>query len=135
MWLIGGEVKGIVRIVWQGGRFVVAEDGDEGRSLSQLALQAKFRVDALAKLIGVSDRQLRSLFTEALGMAPKSWMQLERMVQARLLLAEGRSVAEVSEQLGFTPGSNFARDFQEFHEVSPTDFQRKTASHRLPRMS
>lgn len=114
-------------IIRQGGRFVVKTGEDESHSLSQLALQAKFRVDGLALLIGVGDRQLRQLFADAIGMAPKPWMQNERMVHARLLLAEGRSVAEVADLLGYTPGSNFARDFQDFHEVSPTAFQRKSA--------
>lgn len=99
----------------------------ESHSLSHLALLAKFRVNVLAERIGVGERKLRTLFADSLGMAPKPWMQGERMVHARLLLAEGRSVAEVSELLGYTPGSNFARDFQDFHEVSPTAFQRRNS--------
>ena len=79
----------------------------------------------LCDRIGVSERHLRRVFEDGIGISPKEWLRQERMVAARSLLREGSPIKEVAIDLGFTTAKMFSRDFQVFHGVKPTDFQRK----------
>lgn len=83
----------------------------------------------LCDRIGVSERHLRRVFEEGIGIAPKEWLRQERMVAARALLREGSPIKEIASNLGFTTAKMFSRDFQLFHGVKPTDFQRKEINH------
>lgn len=94
-------------------------------SLSQIAREGEYRMASLCDRIGVSERHLRRVFEEGLGIAPKDWLRQERMVAARSLLRQGSQIKEVAIDLGFTTAKMFSRDFQAFHGVKPTDFQRK----------
>lgn len=82
-------------------------------------------------VLGISERHLRRVFEEGLGISPKDWMRRERMVAARALLREGHAIKEVSADLGFASHKVFGREFQLFYGLSPTDFQRKDFSFRL----
>jgi AraC-like DNA-binding protein len=94
-------------------------------SLSQLAREVDFRMSGLCERIGVSERHLRRVFDEGLGISPKEWLRQERMVAARKLLRHGSPIKEVAIDLGFSNSKVFSRDFVSFHGVRPTDFQRK----------
>lgn len=94
-------------------------------SLGQIARDGEYRMSSLCDRIGVSERHLRRIFEEGIGIAPKEWLRQERMVAARSRLREGSPIKEVSSDLGFTTPKMFSRDFQTFHGVKPTDFQRK----------
>lgn len=100
-------------------------------SLSAIARETCYRVDRLCLVLGISERHLRRVFEEGLGISPKDWLRKERMVAARSLLREGSAVKEVSADLGFASAKIFAREFQEFYGVTPTDFQRKDFSFRM----
>lgn len=63
-----------------------------------------------------------------IGLAPKHWMKLERMVVARRKLAGGQSPEEVASDLGFMSAPSFARQFQEFYKISRRAIKR-TAGH------
>ena len=94
-------------------------------SLGQIARDGEYRTANLCDRIGVSERHLRRVFEEGLGISPKEWLRQERMVAARALLREGSPIKEVASDLGFTNPKVFSRDFQLFYGVKPTDFQRK----------
>ena len=94
-------------------------------SLSQIAREGEYRMSSLCDRVGVSERHLRRVFEEGLGIAPKDWLRQERMVAARSLLRQGSPIKEVAIDLGFTTAKMFSRDFQIFYGVKPTDFQRK----------
>ena len=100
-------------------------------SLSQIAREGDFRMSSLCERIGVSERHLRRVFVEGLGIAPKEWLRQERMVAARKLLRHGSPIKEVAIDLGFSNSKVFSRDFVSFHGVKPTDFQRKESSYVL----
>jgi AraC family transcriptional regulator of adaptative response / DNA-3-methyladenine glycosylase II len=97
--------------------------------LGQIAREGEYRMASLCDRIGVSERHLRRVFEEGIGIAPKEWLRQERMVAARALLREGSPIKEVAIDLGFTTAKMFSRDFQLFHGVKPTDFQRKEFNH------
>lgn len=94
-------------------------------SLSQIAREGEYRMSCLCDRISVSERHLRRVFEEGIGIAPKDWLRQERMVAARSLLREGSAIKEVAINLGFTTARMFSRDFQLFYGMKPTDFQRK----------
>lgn len=94
-------------------------------SLSQIARDGQYRMAHLCDQIGISERHLRRVFVDGIGIAPKDWLRQERMVAARSLLREGSPIKEVSSDLGFSNPKMFSREFQIYHGVTPTDFQRK----------
>jgi AraC-like DNA-binding protein len=125
-------VKRDVEILHRNGRFLVLCAREPlPLSLSQAARESGYRVTALCNRLGVSERHLRRIFEEGLGISPKDWMRQERMVASRFLLREGTTVKEIADHLGFTSHKVFSREFQLFHGVSPTAFQRKEFSFRL----
>jgi AraC-like DNA-binding protein len=115
-----------VEIIQKDGRFLVLLARDPlPLSLSQIAREGEYRMACLCDRIGVSERHLRRVFEDGLGISPKDWLRQERMVAARSLLRAGSPIKEVAIDLGFTTAKMFSRDFQTFHGVKPTDFQRK----------
>lgn len=125
-------VRRDVEILLRNGRFlVICSRMPLPLSLSQVARESGYRVDFLCNRIGVSERHLRRVFLEGLGISPKEWMRQERMVASRFLLREGSSVKEIAGDLGFTHYKNFSREFHTFHGVSPSAFQRRELYQRL----
>lgn len=115
-----------VEITQKDGRFLVLLARDPlPVSLTQIAREGEYRMAALCDRIGVSERHLRRVFEDGLGISPKEWLRQERMVAARSLLRAGSPIKEVAIDLGFTTAKMFSRDFQTFYGVKPTDFQRK----------
>lgn len=100
-------------------------------SLGQMAREVVYHLPTLGARMGISDRHLRRVFEQGLGISPKDWLRQVRMVAARSLLREGSPIKEVAINLGFTNPSMFSREFQFFHGVRPTDFQRKEYLHIL----
>ena len=94
-------------------------------SLSEIARESDYRLSRLCDRLGLSERHLRRVFEDGIGIAPKSWLRQERMIAARTLLREGSPIKEVAIDLGFTTAKMLSRDFQHFYGVKPTDFQRK----------
>ena len=100
-------------------------------SLSQIAREGDYRISSLCERLGVSERHLRRVFEDGLGISPKDWLRQERMVAARSLLRRGSPIKEVAIDLGFSTPKMFSRDFLTFYGVRPTDFQRKEAEYIL----
>ncbi|MGL4400840.1 MAG: helix-turn-helix transcriptional regulator [Luteolibacter sp.] len=99
--------------------------------LSQIAREGEYRMASLCDRIGVSERHLRRVFEDGIGISPKDWLRQERMVAARTLLREGSPIKEVAIDLGYTTSKMFSRDFQIFYGVKPTEFQSKEQAHML----
>lgn len=93
--------------------------------LTEIARESNYQMPGICARLGVSERHLRRLFVDGLGIAPKDWLKQQRMVAARYMLRSGLSVKEAAFDLGFTNAKMFARDFVEFYGVRPTEFQRQ----------
>jgi len=119
-----------VEIIHRDGKFLVLLAREPlPVSLSQVAKDAGFQTPALCNLIGISERHLRRVFENGLGISPKEWLRQERMVAARTLLREGSPIKQVAMELGFSTPKMLSRDFQTFYSVTPTEFQRKEFSY------
>ncbi|WP_406108624.1 AraC family transcriptional regulator [Micromonospora globbae] len=77
----------------------------------------------LAESIGMSKFQLIRAMRRVTGLSPLAWRQNARVVMARRLLREGRSIAETAHVLGFTDQSHFHRVFRAHVAASPGSYR------------
>jgi AraC-like DNA-binding protein len=103
---------------------VVESFSGESYCLERLALSKAYRVAEVCRALGCSSRYLYILFTRDIGLSPKHWMKLERMVVARRKLEGGKSPEDVAKDLGFMSVHTFCRQFQRFYHTTPDVFQR-----------
>lgn len=66
---------------------------------------------------------MHKVFVRDIGLPPKHWMNLERMVVARRMLRGGKSPEMVARDLGFMSIHTFTRQFLKFYQTTPTLFQ------------
>ncbi|MEV6868010.1 helix-turn-helix domain-containing protein [Streptosporangium subroseum] len=85
------------------------------------------RVSEVAQHIGVSERQLRNIFTETIGVPPKRFARLSR-VRTVLDGARHRPWARLASDAGYYDQSHMAAEFREVMHVTPSAF----ATGRLP---
>ena len=90
----------------------------------RLTPRAAYKVQNLARICGISVRQLERMFQEDFGRAPKAWMVEQRMIAARHLLMESGSVNMTAKALGYSDSSAFSRDFRNAYGLTPTEFYR-----------
>lgn len=91
--------------------------------LERLAFRKGYRVADVCNALGCSQRYLHTLFVRDIGLPPKHWMKLERMVVARRKLQGGKTPEEVARDLGFMSVQTFNRQFFKFYQTSPAKFQ------------
>ncbi len=91
--------------------------------LERLAFRKGYRVADVCAALGCSQRYLHTLFVRDIGLPPKHWMNLERMVVARRKLKGGKTSEEVARDLGFMSVHTFGRQFHKFYQTSPVQFQ------------
>lgn len=93
--------------------------------LERLAYRKGYRVADVCAALGCSSRYLHAMFVRDVGLPPKHWMKLERMVVARRKLEGGKIPEIVSRELGYTSVHTFYRQFLEFYQVTPAQFLSK----------
>lgn len=80
----------------------------------------------LAERIGISDRYLRMLFEQYLGMSPKQYAQYQQLMFAKQLLhSSSMSVTEVGFAAGFNSTRRFNDAFQKVLKLTPSQVRRK----------
>lgn len=78
-------------------------------------------VARLARLVGVSPRQLQTLFHAGFGVGPRTHYLSLRLNRARRLLLETRApVLDIAAATGFATPASFARAYRRLHGESPT---------------
>ncbi len=90
--------------------------------LEKLAFSKNYRVTEVCAALGCSQRYLYAVFLRDIGLPPKTWMNLERMVVARRKLEGGRTVEQVARDLGFMSVESFRRRFYTVYRISPGRF-------------
>ncbi|MES2474512.1 MAG: helix-turn-helix domain-containing protein [Verrucomicrobiota bacterium] len=103
---------------------VVESFSGENHCLERLAYRKGYRVADVCAALGCSIRYLHTLFVRDIGLPPKHWMKMERMVVARRKLEGGKLPDEVAQELGFMSVHTFYRQFQAFYQVTPAQFLR-----------
>ncbi len=88
-------------------------------------LDKDLSVEEIAELVGHSVVSLKKIFKKHTGGGVSKHFMMLKIRQAIMLLREGRSVAEVSDSLGFSSPSYFSYAFQREVGKSPVSFKNK----------
>jgi AraC family transcriptional regulator, regulatory protein of adaptative response / DNA-3-methyladenine glycosylase II len=82
-------------------------------------------VEALARKLGISDRHLRRIFEEHLGVSPLQYLQTRRLLNAKQLLADTQlGVTEIALASGFGSLRRFNAAFTAQYGMSPNSMRR-----------
>jgi AraC-like DNA-binding protein len=84
--------------------------------------------ETVSRAVAVSERTLRRLFADTLGLSWRTYLLHARMLRAMALLAApGRSVQETATAVGFDSVSSFTRAFTQFSGETPSAYRRRVA--------
>jgi AraC-like DNA-binding protein len=88
--------------------------------------------DEVSRAVAVSERTLRRLFHDELGLPWRTYLLHARMLRAMALLASpGQSVRETSTAVGFDNLSSFTRAFTQFCGETPSTYRKRVAGERV----
>ena len=90
------------------------------RHFLELAPRCHYKARKLAQCLNISPRQLQRIFAATLACAPQDWLNRQRLLKAREMLLQARSVKEVAYSLGFPKTSQFSRDFRKLFGLVPS---------------
>lgn len=86
-------------------------------------LQEPPTIDALSKKVGVNQTKLKIGFKTIFNMPIKTWLRYQKLEIAQmLLLKDGKSIREISEEVGYQNQSHFAKQFKARYGVLPKDY-------------
>jgi AraC-like DNA-binding protein len=84
--------------------------------------------DDVSRAVSVSERTLRRLFQDTLGLSWRTYLLHARMLRAMALLASPtQSVQETSTAVGFDSLSSFSRAFSQFCGEPPSTYRKRVA--------
>jgi transcriptional regulator GlxA family with amidase domain len=87
--------------------------------------------DEVSRAVSVSERTLRRLFQDTLGLSWRTYLLHARMLRAMALLAApGQSVQATSSAVGFESLSSFTRCFSQFCGETPSTYRKRVAGDR-----
>jgi AraC family transcriptional regulator of adaptative response / DNA-3-methyladenine glycosylase II len=82
-------------------------------------------IEVLAERLGISDRHLRRLFRQYLGVNPQDYLQYRNLLFAKKLLAETRlPILDVAVASGFNSRRRFNAAFREKLQLAPSDIRK-----------
>lgn len=88
--------------------------------------------DEVSRAVSVSERTLRRLFQDSVGISWRTYLLHARMLKAMALLAApGQSVQETSSAVGFDSLSSFTRAFTQFCGETPTSYRKRVGGTSL----
>ncbi len=94
----------------------------EAVALMEANLEEPLATDDVAKLIGLSRRQLERLFKQYLGSVPSRYYLDLRLQRAKKLLQESnRSIVQIGLQCGFSSGSHFSTAYGTNFGIAPRE--------------
>ena len=85
-------------------------------------------MSALAARVGVTERHLRRLFSQTMGVSPKAYLDTRRLLLAKQLLTDTRlSMVEVAQAAGFASLRRFHAAFLGQYRLNPSALRRGQA--------
>jgi AraC-like DNA-binding protein/quercetin dioxygenase-like cupin family protein len=88
--------------------------------------------EKVSRAVSVSERTLRRLFQDTLGLSWRTYLLHARMLRAMALLAApGQSVQETSSAVGFDSLSSFTRAFTQFCGETPSTYRKRVGGTRI----
>jgi AraC-like DNA-binding protein/quercetin dioxygenase-like cupin family protein len=87
--------------------------------------------DEVSRAVSVSERTLRRLFSDTLGLSWRTYLLHARMLRAMALLAApGQSVQQTATAVGFDSLSSFTRAFAQFCGETPSSYRQRVTLSR-----
>jgi AraC-like DNA-binding protein len=83
----------------------------------------RLTLDDLARVVGLSRFQLLRSFTRQTGLTPHRYLVHRRIARARVLLARGRTPADVAAAVGFADQSHLGRHFRSICGTTPARYR------------
>ena len=80
-------------------------------------------VDRLARLCNVSSTYLKKLFRKYNGLGIHRYITKNKISLARKMLAEGKPVSSIAEELGFSSSNYFSTVFKREMGISPLEYK------------
>jgi AraC-like DNA-binding protein/quercetin dioxygenase-like cupin family protein len=88
--------------------------------------------ERVCREVAVSERTLRRLFQDTIGMSWRTYLLQARMLKAMALLAApGHTVQQTASAVGFDSLSSFTRAFSNFCGESPTIYRKRVTAQRI----
>ena len=88
-------------------------------------LEQSFSLTRVASTLGMSVSSASSLFKDRVGQRLTEYVGDRRVAEAKRLLDEGRSVAEVVEQVGYHDSTSFIKKFKKSTGLTPGEWHRR----------
>ena len=92
----------------------------------QTHLTQDLPLEELASAAGLSCSQFKQKFKKQMGVAPRSYINQQKIEYAKMLLKEGRSVTETAMALSFTTSNYFSTVFKKYTTYAPREYQRQS---------
>ncbi|MFC3800276.1 response regulator [Cohnella sp. GCM10012308] len=92
--------------------------------------QKNITLRSMASFASLDESYLSSLFKRKTGFSLIQFVQQVRVDRAKELLAEGKSVSQAAELVGFVNDSYFIKIFRRFETQSPAEFKKSLAAGR-----
>ena len=92
---------------------------DRIRDWETQARRAKYRVQRLARKLGVTPRHLHRYFLNQFGVPPRRWLADLRMSDAQRMLRTGKPGKDVASRLGFKHQTHFCRAYRRARGTTP----------------
>jgi AraC-like DNA-binding protein len=98
----------------------------ERRSIVKAAIVNLRQLDVsqTATSLGISDRRLRQIFQEDVGISPKQWSRVQRFQRALNILYSGEEMRwdQLALQCGYYDQPHFSNDFRAYSGIDPTTY-------------
>jgi AraC-like DNA-binding protein len=102
------------------------------RARRALAESTHLTLEALASRLGCAPTYLCRVFSEHTGVGPHTYQLQQRVLEARRLIEDGRSVAKAAALTGFGDASHLRRHFRRRFAAAPSRYQRELAAEKRP---
>jgi len=89
--------------------------------------ESSFDVDALARDVGLSKRQLQRRLKQAISLSPNGFVRAMRLERASQLLRQrAGTVSEIAFRVGFNDAEYFSKLFRQVFGVVPSEYPEST---------
>lgn len=117
-------LDGVSRVLARRARRAESSAAHLVRRAARFLDQGATRIDGVAAQLGVTDRHLRRVFTEHVGVSPKDYARASRLQRAISLFGTSNDWARIALDVGYYDQAHFIGDFRRLTGVTPAAFAR-----------
>lgn len=96
------------------------------RDMIRKNLRYHYAIPEIAQKVGINEFKLKNGFREVFGNGVYEYLHMERMMEARQLLADrGRSIKEIAALSGYKSVNSFIKAFKKKYSLTPGEFRKR----------